>query len=144
MHPHTERLINDDTRKVLKKEFGRLKEPVTVFVFTSEKENQPFNEFAKKLLNELSEISDKIKPTFGKIGEKLSQQHRATRSPTLLVQPDTYKIRFIGAPAAEEAQTLMVALLMTSTGKTILSENSRKRLQDLKDKRSIKVFVSPT
>lgn len=144
MYPHTERLIDDDTRKVLKKEFVRLKEPVTVFVFTSEEENQQFNEFAKKLLNEVSEISDKIKPTFGKIGEKLAQQYSATRSPTLLLQPDTYKIRFTGAPAAEEAQTLMVALLMISTGETILSENSRKRLQDLKEKRTIKVFVSPT
>jgi thioredoxin reductase (NADPH) len=137
-------LIADDTKEILQKELIQLKDPVTIFVFSSEDANKPFNEYSHNLLTELSSISDKIIPKFEKIGSALAKKYGVSRSPTLLIQPEKYDIRFIGAPAGEEARSFLVSILMASTGKTILSDRSRKRLADLKDKRNIKVFVSPT
>jgi thioredoxin reductase (NADPH) len=136
--------ISEDSRKILKKELDNLRDPVTILIFTSDETNKSFNEFSIKLFTELSRISDKILPKFETIGSDLSMKYDITRSPTLLIQPDKYNIRMTGAPAGEELRTLMLALIMASTGMTILSEASRKRLADLKDKRNIKVFVSPT
>ena len=144
MKPRQEPLIQKDSGKVIKKELESLRGPVTVLVFTSEEVNKPFNEFCIKLLTELSGISDKILPKFEAVGSELSKKYAITGSPVLLIQPDKYSIRLSGAPAGEELPTFLLSLLMASSGTTILSEASRARLEDLKDKRNIKVFVSPT
>jgi thioredoxin reductase (NADPH) len=144
MKKKKDKLISGDTKKILQRDFARLEEPVTILLFTSENENVPFNEYSHNLLVELSEISEKIRPQFEKIGNDLSKKHNVTRTPTLLIQPDKYNIRFTGAPAGEEAQTFMVTIMMVSSGRTILSDGARQRLNELSRNRNIKVFVSPT
>ncbi len=144
MNPKKEPFISEDSRKILKKELNNLREPVSILIFTAKEVNKPFNEFSIKLFTELSRISDKILPKSEAIGGDLANKYDVTRSPTILIQPDKYNIRLTGAPAGEELRTFMLTLIMASTGMTILSEASRKRLADLKDKRNIKVFVSPT
>jgi thioredoxin reductase (NADPH) len=137
-------LISENSRKILKEDFSQLKEPVNIIVFYDDKENKPFNEFSRELLKELSEISGKIRPKFEQIGGELSGKYNVSRTPTLLIEPEKYRIRITGAPAGEETRTLMISLLMASTGGTILSDGGRKRLTELKEPRNIKVFVSPT
>jgi thioredoxin reductase (NADPH) len=137
-------LIPEESRVILRKEFSQLNEAVKIMIFTADKENRPFNEYSVNLLRELAETSAKIKPVFEEIAGDSAQKYGVTKAPTLLVQPDKYNIRFTGAPAGEETRTLLLAIMMASTGSTILSENSKERLTALKEKRSIKVFVSPT
>lgn len=137
-------LISEDSRKTLNKDFSQLKDPVTIIAFLTEDEKEPFSEFTKKLMTELSGITDKIKPIFEKLDGEAAKKYHVTRAPVMLIQPEKYAIRFFGAPAGEEARTLLISILMTSTGKTMISENSRKRLSDLKEKRNVKIFVSPT
>jgi thioredoxin reductase (NADPH) len=137
-------LISQEVAKIVRKEFRNFVGPVNILIFTSENDNKPFNEFTIKLFSELSSLSEKIMPKFEKIGSELSTKHGITRSPTILIQPDKYRIRLTGAPAGEELRALMLALIMASTGISILSDASKKRLADLKEKRAIKVFVSPT
>lgn len=144
MKARKDAFISGDSKKIIKKELENLKDPVSILLFTSEEENKPFNEFSIRLFTELSLISDKILPKFEKIGSELSKKHNVTRSPTIVIQPDKYNIRLIGAPAGEELRALLLTLLMVSTGFTILSDASKKRLSDLKDRRNIKVFISPT
>ena len=144
MKARKEAFISGDSKKIIKKELENLKDPVSILLFTSEEENKPFNEFSIRLFTELSLISDKILPKFEKIGSGLSKKHNVTRSPTIVIQPDKYNIRLTGAPAGEELRALLLTLLMVSTGFTVLSDASKKRLSDLKDKRNIKVFISPT
>jgi thioredoxin reductase (NADPH) len=137
-------LITPDSRKILQEEFAQLQSPVTIMVFTDDRENKPFNDFCLALISELSEITDKISPVMETLSGDPAKKYDVTRSPTILLQPDKYGIRFTGAPAGEEVRTLMISILMASTGNTVLSDASRKRLDDLKEKRVIKVFVSPT
>jgi thioredoxin reductase (NADPH) len=144
MEQKKKELISENSRKILKEDFSQLKEPVNIIVFYDDKENKPFNEFSRELLKELSEISDKIRPTFEQIGGELSGKYNVSRTPTLLIEPEKYRIRITGAPAGEETRTLMISLLMASTGGTIFSDGGRKRLTELTEPRDIKVFVSPT
>jgi len=144
MKPRKEPLISKDSVKTIQEELQNLRDPVNILVFTSEELNKPFNEFTIKLLTELSGISDKILPKLEAVGSELSKKYDVAGSPTLLIQPDKYNIRLSGAPAGEELSTFLLTLLMASSGTTILSEASKARLKDLKDKRNIKIFVSPT
>ena len=144
MKQKKEPFISEDTRKIIKKELENLTEPVRILIFTAEEVNKPFNEFSIKLFTELSGLSEKILPRFEHIGGELAAKYTIDRSPTILIQPEKYDIRLTGAPAGEELSTLLLTLIMVSTGMTVLSDASRSRLADLKDKRNVKVFVSPT
>jgi glutaredoxin-like protein len=139
-----EPFISEDARKIIKKELENLKETVSILIFTADEVNKPFNEFSINLFTELSRLSEKIIPKFEHIGGELAGQYNVDRSPTILIQPEKYNIRLTGAPAGEELRTLLLTLIMVSTGMTVLSDASRSRLADLKDKRDVKVFVSPT
>ena len=144
MKQKKEPFISEDTRKIIKKELDNLKETVSILIFTAEEVNKPFNEFSIKLFTELSQLSEKILPKFEHIGGELAGKYNVDRSPTILIQPEKYDIRLTGAPAGEELRTLLLTLIMVSTGMTVLSDASRSRLADLKGKRDVKVFVSPT
>lgn len=136
--------LTEEAKKHLLKELELLRGPVTVVALLSDAENQPFNVYCRKLLGELSALSPKIIPVFAAPGDATAKKYNVSRTPTLLVQPDHYAIRFTGAPAGEEAQTFLLSLIMSSIGQTILSEPSKKRLSELTEVRNIKVFVSPT
>jgi thioredoxin reductase (NADPH) len=144
MNQEKKDLISENSRKILSKDFSQLKEAVNIILFYDDKENKSFNEFSVQLLKELSGISGKIRLGFERIGGQLSEKYNVSRSPTLLIEPEKYRIRITGAPAGEETRTLMISILMASTGATILTDESRKRLSGLEDARNIKVFVSPT
>ncbi len=137
-------VIDAATRKLLARDFEQLTGEVAVVAVLSEDENRPFNEYTRKLVYELAAITPKIRPEFRQKGSAEAEQFGVSRTPTLLLQPETHAIRMTGAPAGEEARTFLLAILMLSTGSTFLSDVSKERLKDLSEKRSVKVFVSPT
>jgi len=139
-----EKIISEDVRNSLKKAFSRLVEPVEVEVYTREGINEPFNEAAVGFMKGLPELTDKIKVHLYKTVDKTAHKRGVARSPVILIDPDKYNIRYTGSPVGEEAASFILSLLMVSTGRTYLSEDSRKRLQRLKEKRLVRVFVSPT
>ena len=65
-------------------------------------------------------------------------------SPTLLLDPEHYSIRYLGAPVGEEARTLLQAFILIGLQKSNLSEQSLKVLKKIDSPRHIKLFVSPT
>jgi len=144
MQKDKNQLISEDTKKLLVKELGQMKDPVDVIAFISEDQNRPFGEYCRKLLGELSSITDRIRPQFEAPGGEAALKYGITRFPTILVQPGKYSIKLTGAPAGEEARTLLITLVMASVGSSILSDQSKKRLSELRERRSIRVFVSPT
>lgn len=144
MEQKKEEFIAENTKKVLQKELAQMKEPVNIVAVLSDEQNKPFNAFCRKLLEELSTLTDKIKPVIVDPDSETAKKYHITRTPTLLIEPEHYAIRFSGAPAGEEARTFLLGVIMASAGRTILSDASKKRLSELKEHRNIKVFVSPT
>jgi len=139
-----ERLIPDHEKKHLQQELAMLQAQVSIVAVLSDEENVPFNEFCRDLLTELAALTDKIHPVFAKKGGPEAAKYNVTRTPTLLIQPERYNIRYTGAPAGEEARSFLLSIIMASTDRSALSDESKKRLLELKEKRNVRVFVSPT
>lgn len=138
------RVIGDDIREVLKKEFKALKRDVHMHVFTKKGLNDRYNEFTIRFCKELSSLSRKIH-FHRHSGDSLKAKKMAIEaSPVIVINPDEYDIQFLGAPAGEEGRSLIAIIMMVSQGRGMLSEDSKKRLKELTEQREIMVFVSPT
>lgn len=137
-------LITEDVKKVLGDTFKELRDDVALEVFTREGVNDTYNEAMVDLVKVFAELAPKIKPSFYTLDDEQAKKRNVSRSPTILVAPDTYRIRFTGAPLGEEGRSFIFAILMASTRSVILTEESVKRLMQLDAKRDVQVFVSPT
>ena len=140
-----EELIPVDVQNAIKDTFfNELKNEVLIEVYTLRGVNDQFNAATVSLIKILAGLSDKIKVSFHVVGDELSVKRNALRSPTVLIAPDKYRLRFTGTPHGEEGRTLLVSIMMASTGKTILTAGAMEKIAGLKEKRDIQVFVSPT
>ena len=137
-------IITDEIKKVLKETFRELQNDVRIEVFTQKGTNDTYNEVLLDLMKVLPQLSKKIKVSYHQVGDDQAKKRDVQRSPTVLIEPDKYRIRFSGAPLGEEGRSLITTILMVSTGGVVISGESLKRLQDLHEKRDIQVFVSPT
>lgn len=138
------RLIPADNLPELEKFFKGMREPVDLMLFTDPATNTPYNDFVTRLCHELSEIATKLTLTVHPVDSEQARARGVAFSPTLLLAPDRYDIRYLGAPVGEESRTLVETIMRISTGQSGLSEASRQRLHDLADKRQVQIFVSPT
>ena len=137
-------LVTDDMKKILGDTFKSLRDEVKIEVFTKKGSNDTFNEAAETLFGVLPEVSAKITVSFHEAGDEQAVKRDVKSSPTILIAPDKYSIRFTGAPLGEEGRSLILTLLMVSTGSVIMKPESVTKLKSLKEKRHIEVFVSPT
>jgi thioredoxin reductase (NADPH) len=138
-------IIPDDVKQTLKDTFfSSLQNDVPVEVYTLAGINDQYNEATIALIKGIASLSEKIKPSFHTVGDAQSLKRGVTRSPSVLIAPDRYQIRYTGAPLGEEGRSLIVGILMASTGRTAFTDPSVKRLAGLQEKRAIQVYVSPT
>jgi thioredoxin reductase (NADPH) len=141
---NTEWFLPEDQRKALADYLKDFKEVVPVHLFVKPGENDAYADFTHNLMKDLVRLTDKITLSLHSDDDKANEKFEVKRFPTLLVAPEKYSIRFTGAPAGEEGQAFLHALMMVSTGKSFLSERSQELLQELQESRNVKVFVSPT
>lgn len=141
---NTEWFLPEDQRKALATYLKDFKEVVPVHLFVKAGQNDAYADFAHNLMKDLVRLTDKVTLSLHSDDAKASDSFAVTRFPTLLIAPEKYSIRFTGAPAGEEGQAFLHALMMVSTGNSFLSERSRELLQELQEPRVVKVFVSPT
>lgn len=92
------KIITEDVKKILKDTFKELKDTVTIEVYTKKDINDSFNETTTELISALAETSPEIKPSFYTSGDEISKKRNVFRSPTILIAPDKYNIRFTGSP----------------------------------------------
>jgi len=138
-------IVTDEVKKDLLENFKHLKEPVTIAVFTKEGVNDQFNKIATQLVTEIAAVDDRVKAEFHAIGGKESARYKVERSPSVLIAPDKYNIRFTGTPLGEEGRTFVMSIILASTSKvSVLSPDSIAKLEKLDAKRDVRVYVSPT
>jgi glutaredoxin-like protein len=140
-------MLREDHKRRLKEEFNkRLENPVKLIVFTQEVEC-PFCAQTRSLIEELASLSDKIIVEvydFVKDSEK-AKFYMVDKVPAVAVMgARDYGLRFYGLPYGYEFQTLLEALFYASTGRTDLSEESKRRLKALRTPIRIQVFVTLT
>ncbi|MEM2239476.1 MAG: thioredoxin family protein [Candidatus Bathyarchaeia archaeon] len=140
-------MIREDHRRRLTEEFKKkLEKPIRLIVFTQEVEC-PFCAQTRSLIEELGSLSDKITVEvydFIKDSKK-AEEYAVDKVPAVaIVGEKDYGLRFYGLPYGYEFQTLLEALSYVSTGRTNLSEESKRKLKTLKTTVHIQVFVTLT
>jgi thioredoxin reductase (NADPH) len=137
-------ILPEKHREQLATLFETLVNPVNIHIFTQPGQNDQVNEFATAFCRDLSRISDKIVLHHALLDSEEAKKQGADFSPTLLLEPERYAIRYVGAPLAEEGRSFLEAVLMISRRDSGLAKESRELLSALNTRRLIKVFVSPT
>ena len=139
-----DKLIPPETGKYLRERFKALDKNVDFILFTKKGANNAYNELTRKFVAELVEINSKIRVRMYDIPSEHSSKYGVVRSPTVLIQPDLYNIRYTGAPAGEEGRSFIETIVRVSKRVSDLSQKSREILKKLRDDWHIMVFVTPS
>jgi thioredoxin reductase (NADPH) len=142
--PLSERAAMEQLEAQLKPLFKDLPNEIPLLLFTQPGKNDPFSAATRFLIRAIRQVTPRISLREYDLGHKLAKKWSADRSPTLLIDPERYRIRWLGAPLGEEARTFAEALLMIGHRKSGLSRESLEVLEKIDTERKIQVFVSPT
>ncbi len=141
---HTERAAQEKGEARLKSFFDHIALDVFFHLFTRAGENDAYNEAARQVLRAFRKLTPRIRVQEHQLGGGPAKKWKIEFSPTLLIDPDHYRIRWLGAPVGEETQTLIEAIGMAGYDERGLSEESLRVLKRISSPRQIRLFVSPT
>jgi thioredoxin reductase (NADPH) len=141
---HTQELDLDQAQDQVKNLFKNIPNDISLLLFTSPGKNDVFSDANRQVIRAFRELTTKIDLREFDTGHKEAKKRDISYSPTLLIDPDKYNIRWNGAPLGEEAKTFAEAIMMIGYNETGIGSEGKKVLERIGDKRDIKVFVSPT
>ena len=139
-------MINDEQKEQIQEIMGRMEAPVKLVHFTQEI-NVEFAREARGVLEELSELSDKLSlETYNlQLDREQAAQWKIDRVPaTAVVGEKDYGIRFYGVPMGYEFSSLLDAIVSVSKADSGLGSETRETLQKLTQPLHLMVFVTPT
>jgi thioredoxin reductase (NADPH) len=130
--------------KQLKATFEQLPNDITLYLFTAKGHEDTFTHGNRQVIRAFRELSARITLREFNLDHELARKYNITKSPTLMIAPERYSIRWLGAPLGEEARTFLEILILVGLGKSHLSDQSLNVIKKIDSPRNIKVFVSPT
>lgn len=145
-------LSEKDATEVRKFLDNSMLNPVTLRLFVQDPEQKGdcmYCSDTEQIVREVSELNNKIEvvvhksPTEG----ELIEQYNIERVPALIVngkESGSSGVRFYGIPSGYEFGTLLEDIVDLSTGKTKLSPDLIKQVEQVQQDVTIKVFVPPT
>ena len=128
----------------LRATFEQLPNDIPIIMFTAPGQDDIFAQTNRQIMRAFRELSDRITFREYSLDHELARQWRVDRSPTLIVAPEMYNIRWLGAPMGEEGRSFLETLMLTGLGESRLSEAAQRVVDKIDTPRSIKVFVSAT
>jgi len=134
----------DQAQEQIKDVFRKIPREIPLILFAAPGKNDVFSDASRQIIRAFRELSPKIDLKEFDLNHKEAKKRDIEYSPTLLIDPDHYKIKWYGAPLGEEARTFTEAIMMIGYGETNLGNEGRKILKGIEGKRDVKVFVSPT
>ena len=144
-------VLDEKITKQLSEMFQKLNHPVQILFFSKE-EGCDYCEDTRQLLEEVSQLSEKIHLEVLDI-HRDSERAKAAgvdKTPGILIAGRDgemvmdYGIRFAGIPAGSEFTSLIRDILMVSSRESGLSAETKRYLSELKDPIHLEVFVTPT
>jgi len=128
----------------LKTTFEQLPNDIDLYLFTAKGHEDAFTNANRQVIRAFRELSAKITLREYDLDHELARKWNVTSSPTLVIAPEQYSIRWLGAPMGEEARTFLEILILVGLGKSQLSDQSMNVIKKIDSPRNVKVFVSPT
>ncbi|MFO8084683.1 MAG: FAD-dependent oxidoreductase [Desulfobacterales bacterium] len=130
--------------RYLKNTFEQLPNDISLVLFSKSGQEDVFSDANRRVIRSFRELTDKIKFREYDLDHKEAEKYQVSFPSTLLIAPERYNIRWIGAPVGEEGRTFLETLLLVGLGKSNLNEQAAKIIQKIDTPRDIKVFVSPS
>jgi len=143
-HADQQEEMTQDFREELTKLLSQLSQDIPIYLFSEKGEREIFAQTAERVVEAFQKLTPKVQFHKHDLSHKLAKKYNVDRSPTLLLSPDRYRVRWLGAPVGEEGRTFLEAILLMGAGKSELSAESLKILKKIDSPREIKLFVSPT
>ncbi len=128
----------------LEQTFEKLPNEISIYLFADKGKDDVFVQANRQSVKFFREMSSRIKFHEYSRDHQLAQAWGVTHSPTLMIAPDRYHIRWLGAPMGEEGRTLLETLLLVGLGESRLNDQSLGVIRKIDAPRKMKVFVSPT
>ncbi len=128
----------------LRATFEKMPHDIPLLLFADRGADNVFAQAARQVIRAFRELSPRITLKEYDLTHELARKHQVTASPTLIIAPDRYAIRWLGAPMGEEARTFLEIMLLVGAGRSSLSEQAAKVIRRIDSPRRVKVFVSPT
>lgn len=128
----------------LRATFAKMPNDIPLLLFTEKAKDDVFAQANRQVIRAFRELTDKITLHEYDLSHDMARKHNVTVSPTLVIAPDLYNIRWIGAPMGEEARTFLELLMLVGSGNSNASEQSLKVLERIDAPRHVKVFISPS
>jgi alkyl hydroperoxide reductase subunit AhpF len=140
-------LINEDVAAQLKEAFSELVSPVRLAVF-SQALGDPESEEVRRLVEEVAALDTRLSVEAYNfvLDKEKAESLGIARIPAIAVLGETvdHGIRFYGFPSGYEFGTLVDAMILVSSGRSGLAEETRSALRDLARPIHIQVFSTPT
>jgi alkyl hydroperoxide reductase subunit AhpF len=139
-------LLRDTDVAEIRERLAAMANPVRLVHFTQEL-NLEYGREAKQLLEELTQISDKLSlETYNFLidKEKVTEYAVDKVPATVIRNGKDYGLRFFGLPAGFEFAALLDAILAVSAGDSGLLPESREKLAQLTRPLHLQVFTTPT
>jgi thioredoxin reductase (NADPH) len=131
-----------EAEQELSRAFKKFPNSVPIYLFSELEKNDVFTDTARKTIRLFGQLSDKIVFHDLPLDHELAKKWKAEHSPTILIDPNHFHIRWLGAPLGEEGRIFVEALLLAGFRQSTLDEQALKVIGQMKDKRDIKLFVS--
>jgi thioredoxin reductase (NADPH) len=140
----TKDMASDAYLLQLRQTFEQLPNDIPLILFADRGRDDVFAQAARQVIRAFRELSPRITLKEYDLAHEMARRYQVTSSPTLLIAPGKYALRWLGAPMGEEARTFLEILILVGMGASNLSEASRKVIRRIDTPRQVKVFVSPT
>lgn len=128
----------------LQQMFSQLKHDIPLYLFVDRKKDDVYAQACRQVVRAFRELTSRITLKEYYLDHELAEKWGVESSPTLLIDPEHYNIRWIGAPMGEEGRSFLEAMMLLGMGKSNLTDQSRTVVQRIDSPRQVKVFVSPT
>lgn len=128
----------------IKSAFDQMPQNITIHLYVDPKKDDYFAQVNRQVIRSFRELTDKITFREYDLSHASAKELGITRSPTLVISPERYAIRWLGAPMGEEGRTFLETLLLVGNGDSFLKKAARQVLHRIEEPRHVKIFVSPT
>lgn len=128
----------------LRQTFGSLPNEIPLVLFAQKGKADVFADACRQVIRAFRALTDKITLKEYALDHQLASKWQVNSSPTLLIDPEHYNVRWLGAPMGEEGRSFLEAMLLIGVGKSGLSDQSLKVMERIDGPRQVKIFVSPT
>jgi len=144
---HSENTASDAEKaflKQLRQTFENLPNEIPLYLFVGRMEDDVFAQACRQIVRAFRELTPKITIKEYSLDHELAARWAVESSPTLLLDPEHYNIRWLGAPMGEEGRSFLEAMILLGSGKSGMSDQSKAVLERIDSPRHVRVFTSPT